>query len=337
MARPTDRQTREIGRRISRSLVTHVGPGFGRPLLAAVSGGADSSAMLLALADTQSRHGWRVRAAHIDHAIQSESVRAEFLEAAGQVAAIADAPLDAVQADAISEAATSSDGLEAAARRVRYQTLVRLAQERGAPVIAVAHTRDDQAETVLIHMLRGSGLDGLSGMPATRELSDGVRLARPLLGVTRAETESVCQAYGWQPVDDPSNEQLEYTRNRVRRSLLPLMQEINPNISERLAQLAQSVSSDRALLELIGRQALEQLRDGSGALSRRSFLALPEQLQNRVLRTLCREHGANLSSERTASAIRVIRAGHGVIELPGGRRLSIADGTIELRGVIHRP
>lgn len=330
MTLPTDRRIREIGRRISRALVECAGTGSGRPLVAAVSGGADSSAMLLLLADTQSRHGWRIRAAHVDHQIQADDVRAEFREASAEVAARAGAPFDLVETDASAEAEASSDGLEAAARRVRYRALTQLALERGAPVVAVGHTRDDQAETVLLHILRGSGLDGLSGMPPARSLHDEVELVRPLLDVTRAETEAVCDAYGWSPVSDPSNEHLGHTRNRVRHSLLPIMAELNPNVSERLAELAKAVSSDRRLLDLIGQQTLEQLRDGAGALSRRLFLSLPGQLQNRVVRALCREAGVILSSERTAAALQVIHSGHGRVELPDGVLLSVAGGTIRV-------
>ena len=284
--------------------------------------------MLLLLADTQSRHGWRIRAAHVDHLIQAEGVRAQFRRASAEVAARAAVPFDVVQADAPSEMASSSDGPEAAARRVRYRALAQLALERGASVVAVAHTQDDQSETVLLHILRGSGLDGLSGMPATRALGDDVQLLRPLLEVTRAETEAVCLAYGWSPVYDPSNDRLEHTRNRVRHSLLPLMTEINPNISERLAQMARSVGSDRELLDLIGQQTLEQLRSDSGALPRRLFMSLPGQLQSRVVRALCREHEIILTAERTAAALQVIHTGHGLVELPDGAGLSVAGGTI---------
>ena len=330
MTLPTDRRIREIGRRISRALVEEAGTGFGRPLIAAVSGGADSSAMLLLLADTKSRHGWQVRAAHVDHLIQSENVRASFRQASAEVAAMARTPLDVIQADAVTEADSTTDGLEAAARRVRYDALAQLALKRGASVVAVAHTQDDQSETVLMHILRGSGLDGLSGMPTTRPLNDEVQLVRPLLDVTRIETEAVCSAYGWTPVHDPSNDAPDHTRNRVRHALLPLMKEFNPNISERLAQMARSVSSDRELLDLIGQQTLEQMRDDAGSLPRRLFMLLPGQLQNRVIRALCREQGVILSAERTAAALQVIHTGHGQVELPEGARLSVAGGTIGL-------
>lgn len=330
MTLPTDRRIREIGRRVSRALVEQVGTGSGRPLIAAVSGGADSSAMLLLLADTQSRHGWRIRAAHVDHFIQSEAIRSEFRQSSARLSQQAGAPLDIVEANVASELEHGSDGIEAAARSVRYDALARLALDRGAPVVAVAHTRDDQAETVVMHILRGSGLDGLSGMAASRPLTDEVQLVRPLLEVTRQETEDVCRAYHWRSVHDPSNDHLEHTRNRIRHSLLPLMSEINPSVSERLANLARAVGSERELLELVGQQTLSQLRDDGDTLPRRLFMTLPGQLQHRVVRALCREHGLILSAERTAAALQVIHTGHGRVELPGGAQLSVAGGTISV-------
>ncbi|MYB21362.1 MAG: tRNA lysidine(34) synthetase TilS [Chloroflexi bacterium] len=330
MTLPTDRRTREVGRTVSRVVVDHLGQGFGQPLVVAVSGGADSSALLCLLADTQSRHGWRIRAAHVDHAIQSSLVRARFREAARKLATAVEVPLDISEVDARAEAERSQDGLEAAARRVRYDALARVAQERGASAVAVAHTLDDQAETVLMHILRGSGLDGLSGMAPLRDMADGLRLVRPMLDVTRAETEAVCRTYAWTPVEDPSNLDQDHTRNRVRMSLLPLMREFNPNVAERLAGLAGSVAADRDLLEMVGGQALSQLCDEHGTIARRSFLSLPGQLQVRVIRAFCRERGVTLSAERTGAALQVIQHGHGVVELPEGGRLSVARGTIAL-------
>lgn len=328
--RPSDRAIREVGRRAARSVVELLGVGYERPLIAAVSGGADSSAMLLMLADTTARHGWRMRAAHVDHGIQSESVRETFRSSSRQLADLAGVPYDVAEADAPSEAERASGGLEAAARTVRYRALKQLALDCGAPAIVVAHTRDDQAETVLLHMIRGSGLDGLRGMPAVRELGDGVRLGRPLLDVSRAETMAVCNAHGVTPVADPSNDEPTYARNRVRHSLLPMLESFNPNISGRLAELATSVGADRELLELVGSQTLEQLRGASGELARREFLALPGPLQVRVVRSLCAEQGITLTAERTAAALQVILHGHGVVELSGRHNLTVARGTIAL-------
>ena len=330
MTQPTDRAIREIGRRVARSVVELLGIGSDRPLIAAVSGGADSSAMLLLLADTRARHGWSIRAAHVDHMIQSETVRDEFRASSRRLAELAGVPFDLATANAKSEAEISAEGLEAAARSVRYRALTQLALDCGAPAVVVAHTQDDQAETVLLHILRGSGLDGLSGMPCVRNLSYGVRLARPMLEVTRAESEVVCAAYGRTPVRDPSNEDFAHTRNRVRGLLLPLLESFNPNISQRLAELAKSVGSDRELLELVSSQTLQQLRSEGDGIARRHFLALPGQLQVRVIRSLCAERGITLTAERTAAALQVIRHGHGVVELAGRHNLSVAGGTISI-------
>ena len=324
-----DRQLRALGRTVADALTVAAGEGRGRPLIAAVSGGADSSAMLRLLADTEERHGWRVRAAHVDHGIQAEPIRRRFRCAVEQLTARLNVPLDVLDVDAPAEAQRSGDGLEAAARHVRYRALTDLALRRGAPIVAAAHTRDDQAETVLLHILRGTGLDGLSGMPSIRSLADGVELVRPMLQLTRADSEAVCRAIGWEPVHDPSNDSSRHTRNRVRRELLPLMREFNPNATERLVQLAALASDDRALLDRMTQDALESSR-GDDALRRRSLLALPDALRARVVRQFCRERGVELTAERTAAAMAVIGSGHGRVEAPGGSRLTVAGGTVRL-------
>ena len=341
MSHATSRPTRARARRVSDALLQAVGPGHGRPLIVAVSGGADSSALLLLLADTVSRHGWSLRAAHVDHRIESEDVRATFSRAAQGLAQRLGLPFDLLQVDAPAEAARNSDGIEAAARTVRYDALIQLARNLGAPAIAAAHTQDDQAETVLLHLLRGSGLDGLSGMPLLRSLTDGIdniNLVRPMLSLSRADSESVCRAIGWQPVHDPSNDSDAHTRNRVRRTLLPLMRDINPRVVERLASLSELASADRAALEDLTRCALEQVKQAQRGriqtLDRRRMLDLPPTLAARVVREYCQARGIALSAERTAAAMAVITSGHGTAQLPGGS-LSVADGTVSL--ALNRP
>ena len=335
MSDATSRPTRALARRVSDALVHAVGVGHGRPLIVAVSGGADSSALLHLLSDTVARHGWSVRAAHVDHGIQSEDVRAAFSCAVQRLAQRLGVPVDLLEVDAPAEASRSGDGIEAAARTVRYDALIQLALDRGAPAIAAAHTQDDQAETVLLHLLRGSGLDGLSGMPLQRPLADGVDLARPMLSLSRADSEYVCRAIGWQPVHDPSNDSDVHTRNRVRRILLPLMRDFNPRVVERLAGAAEIASADRAVLEDVTRRALEDVQCGRlETIDRRRMLDLPPTLATRVVREFCRARGIVLSAERTAAAMAVITRGHGTAELPGGS-LSVADGTVSL--ALNRP
>ena len=326
----TSRPIRVLARRVSDALVEAVGTGHGRPLIAAVSGGADSSALLHLLSDTTARHGWSIRAAHVDHGIQSEEVRVAFAAAAQRLAQRVGVQFDLLSVDALGEALHSRDGVEAAARQVRYESLTQLALDRGAPAIAAAHTQDDQAETVLLHLLRGSGLDGLSGMPAKRRLSDSVDLVRPMLSLSHADSEAVCRAIGWQPVQDPSNTSAEHTRNRVRSTLLPVMRDFNPRIVERLTSVAQIASEERAALESVTVRALDQVRpDGSETIDRKRLLALPQPLAARVVREFCRARGVVLSAERTEAAMSVVSRGHGVVELPGGR-LSVSDGTVSL-------
>lgn len=290
--------------------------------------------MLWLLADTQSRHGWSIRAAHVDHGIQSAQTRRRFRWAVEQISARLAVPLDLLDVDAVSEAERSGDGIEAAARRLRYDALAQLAAERGAPIVSVAHTRDDQAETVLLHILRGSGLDGLSGMPISRPLTDHVELVRPMLGLGRKDSEAICRAVDWQAVHDPSNDSPQHTRNRVRSELLPLMRQFNPKIVDSLAQMAEVVGADRALLEAMAQDSMQaSLTDRRDALDRRAILALSDALAARALRAFCRERGVELSAERTSAAMAAIRSGHGRVELPGGAHLSVAGGTVALEQI----
>ena len=293
------RPIQALAHRTARALTAAVGQGEGRLLLAALSGGPDSAALLFLLKESQPQHGWPLRAAHIDHGIQAAPIRQSFRDTAQAAADLAEVPLDIVEVDAPAEAAARGAGLEAAARSVRYQALTQLAQQHHAAAVATAHTRDDQAETVLLHLLRGSGLDGLSGIPQQRALSRSVQLVRPLLGMTRSDTEAVCRASRFPPVHDPANADPHPTRNRIRRDLLPHLQEFNPRITERLATLAATAAEDRALLEEITAAALAQVQEDATALNRRRLLALSPPLRRRVLRQFC----TPLSAERTAAAL----------------------------------
>lgn len=326
------RESRALGQRVARSLIDTVGLGWQRPLIVALSGGPDSSALLLLLADTAARHGWAVRAAHIDHHIQTEAVRAPFRAACRDLAARIGVPLDIAHVDTPSASANTGDGLEATARRLRYDSLSELARSRGADVVATGHTLDDQAETVLLHLLRGSGLDGLSGIPPLRPLSEGVRLARPLLDLRRAETEFVCRAYGWQPISDPSNADDFFARNRIRRRLMPQLRSFNPRADESLARLARAVSADREYLDSVTDAAWTHLLDSGGALKRGALLAQPLAIRRRALRRWCAEQRIELSAERMAAALAAIERGHGCVQLPSEAELCVRQGTINLRG-----
>src|SRR6267378_637381 len=178
------------------------------PLVLAVSGGADSTALSLLLAELREEFGLVLHVAHFDHRSRPRAAAAD----AAFVAELANhigAPVRVGRAD---KAPKSEDD----ARNARYEFLRRVARELGATAIATGHTRDDQAETVLLHLTRGSGLAGLAGMRPER---DGI--VRPLLAIGRADTVAVCRAARIRPRTDPTNRSLRFARNRVRLKVIP--------------------------------------------------------------------------------------------------------------------
>ena len=211
----------------------------GQPVLLGVSGGADSVALLCALTSLSRRYQLRLQIAHVDHGLRGEASRADDRFVA-DLARKFGWPFH-LHTCSISELAQrSGTGIEETARQVRYTFLTRTAEAEQIPFVAVAHTRGDQVETILHHLLRGTGLAGLSGMPVSRSLSDGVRLLRPLLEFQREELLAYLTAIGQRYCTDETNADPGYTRNRLRHELLPqLRAEYNPQIDQCLWQLGQ--------------------------------------------------------------------------------------------------
>jgi tRNA(Ile)-lysidine synthase len=218
-----------------------------------VSGGADSVALLRALAIARAG-GSLLVVAHLDHGLRPGSADdALWVE---QFAAALELP-SCIERREVARAADEWDlGLEEAARRCRYEFLARLAAEHNCPWIAIAHTADDQAETVLHHLLRGTGLPGLRGMPPERPLEQGT-LLRPLLRVSRAEVLDFLERLGQPFLTDETNFELAYTRNRIRHSLLPeLREQFNPRVETALCRLAQQVRDVQDLVDELAENLL---------------------------------------------------------------------------------
>jgi tRNA(Ile)-lysidine synthase len=236
------------------------------PVVVAVSGGADSVALLLAL-DELSKAGQlklALTVAHLDHGLRGEAGR----EDARWVKALAEELGLAIQSGraAVKKLATSCrDNLEQAARRARYEFLMEVAESYDARIVLTGHTMNDQAETVLLRLLRGSGVDGLGGIKPVRELikSSGISLARPLLRwAQRAETLEYCQKRGVQFRTDEMNEDERFSRVRVRRQLLPLMETFNPRAVVAVARMAELL---REVAEVVETAAKELLKAASVA------------------------------------------------------------------------
>lgn len=241
------------------------------PVEVAVSGGADSAT----LAYLVSEAGVEVTAVHIDHQLPAS---AKMAKAASDVAERLRIRIESRQVE-VGEGPSP----EEQARNARYEALA----ERNGPILT-GHTRDDSIETVLINLIRGTGPSGLTGIPSFRPPN----IHRPMLRVTRSETREIAALACLPFVDDPMNEDLSLTRNRVRRELLPLMRELNPQVDAALARTAASLERDREYLE--GR-ATEHF---GKALPVSAVTTLPRALADRVLHRALEENGIGPTSDR---------------------------------------
>jgi tRNA(Ile)-lysidine synthase len=307
----------------------------GDRVLAGVSGGPDSTCLLLTLAALRRSLGFELHVAHFDHQLRGRRAaerEQRFVRSLCQALA---APLVGGAGDVRAHARDHHLSIEEAARELRYRFLAQAARDAGCAIAAVGHTRDDQAETVLLHILRGSGLRGLAAMAAASAWPAGrgpntPRLVRPLLALSRDDTEACCRATGLEPVRDPSNRSQAHLRNRIRNGLLPMLRDYNPRIEDALVRLAGAASSDIETLESLAAEALagEPARDGAVRLDRKRLAALPEALRRHAVRlAVARLLGdARNLSDRHVKA--VLRAAEG----PTGARLDLARGlSVEVR------
>ena len=262
-------------------------------VLCAVSGGADSMALLTALRALAPDLGISVAAAHFDHRLRgAESDRDRAFVA--DWCARHEIPLRLGHGDVRAAAAAQGRGLEETARDLRYAFLETAAADLGCDRIATAHNADDNAETVLLHLVRGTGLDGLVGIPPRRGA-----LIRPLLGCTRAEIEAYLAAEGVPHVEDSSNADPAYARNRIRRDVMPVLRDLNPAFAATLAAALPHLRADRAYLDDKAAAALPLRRDGAGVrLSARAVREAPRPLAVRAVRRAL----AALGVHQTAAA-----------------------------------
>jgi tRNA(Ile)-lysidine synthase len=289
----------------------------GTTLVCALSGGADSVALLDALRALARAGGFRVVAAHLDHGLRPDS--AADVTFCTELCQRLDVPLETARADVRARARLRHEGIEAAAREERYAFLRSVRQRHAASAIAVAHTRDDQAETVLLRLLRGAG--GL-GLAAMRPIAGD--LLRPLLAVSRAEVLAYLAERGLTWREDPSNTDRSLLRNRVRHDLLPYLEsQFNPRLRARLATTARLLRDENDLLDALAEELLARVcrSEHDGVLLARSGLAqAPRALARRALRLACARAGV----QRSLSAAHV----EGILKLagaraPSGRRLPL--------------
>ncbi len=298
-------------------------------VLAACSGGADSLALAAALAFTAPRLGLRAGAVTVDHGLQPGSA-AQAARVAGVLRGLGLDPVEVRRAAVPARGSPGGafGGPEAAARRARFAVLSAVAAGQGAGAVLLGHTMDDQAESVLLGLARGSGARAVAGMAPVAGL-----YRRPLLRLRRAQTRSACAALGLVPWDDPQNDDPAFTRVRVRRQVLPLMEQaIGPGVTEALARTADQLRADAdALDELAAREAGRLVREGRACLDGQVWIdaaglaGLPPAIRTRVLRRAAIAAGAppgSLGAVHVAAVDALVTGWHGQrgADLPGGLR-----------------
>lgn len=306
----------------------------GERVLVAVSGGADSLALLHLLHDLADHLSLALMVAHLDHGLRGEASAAEARAVAEQAARLG-LPCVTERVRLAELAAARKISLETAGREARYAFFERAARETGCARVATGHTADDRVETLLLNLLRGTGLDGLRGVPRSRPLGDaGIQVVRPLLDLRRHETIAFCRERGLRPCEDPTNRLLDFARNRVRHRLLPVLEAEAPKgLRARLLALAEIAAEEVELLERMAEETLRTvlLEERSGALSLATakLSAAPAALARRVLRRAVRrvDRGADLDRASTELLLRLTGGDLATgITLPGGRVRAVRRG-----------
>lgn len=340
----------------------------GSKVVLAVSGGADSLALLHALAALRQPLRLTLVAATLDHQLRGPAGAADVAFVCEQATALGLLCIREAR-DVPAYAAHHRLSTEEAAREVRYAFLADVARATKSPLVATAHTADDQAETVLMHFLRGSGLSGLKGMlpraplPLTASLRDAEQeasgsppqsptsnpqsptLVRPLLYTPRAEIEAYLADLGLEPRQDATNVDLSYFRNRLRHELLPILERYQPNIRQVLARSAEALASEWTFIEGETDAAwtrLAQADESAVRFERGPFLALPDALQRHLLRRAVahlRPLLRDVSWEQITQALAVAREGTtgAAATLPGNLSLFVVYDELTLAGQLPLP
>lgn len=291
-----------------------------------VSGGADSVALLRFLAALRPQFGWDLVVCHIHHGLRgAEADRDEcFVRALAEQLGL---PCAVSRIDAAALALRDHISVEEAGRMARYAFFAQTAGEGGR--IATAHTLDDSIETVLMNLVRGTGLRGLCGIPRIRG-----NIVRPLLDCTRAEVEDYLGALGQPYCTDSTNLTDDYTRNRIRHDILPRLCALNPNFPGAMARMLPRLAAQQALTDCLAAQSAQQLHAACGGLSRQGLSALPEPVCDRLLLRLLEQNRLPVSAAAVARMTETLRTG-GKLDLAARSWFFVAQG--DLAALIYAP
>jgi tRNA(Ile)-lysidine synthase len=311
-----------------------------------VSGGADSVCLLHILAKWQKKLGIRLHVAHLNHQLRGIESEADA-EYVSDLAGSLDIPVTIDKQDVVAYRTKRNCSIEEAARELRYAFFARVAREVGARRIVIGHTRDDHVETILMHILRGTGTTGLCGLalctpmaydsqgvswPAealstARGQRNNLLIIRPLLDITREETASYCQEHNLVPRVDSSNLSPSFFRNRLRLHLLPLLRQYNPSIDQALLRLADIAKEDNAFIEQQASglwDAVARQENNAIYLDKKQIAGLPIALQRQLLRAAVTKLAGDVRDIEATH----IEAARSLLNKPTSKRISLPHGLI---------
>lgn len=324
-----------LAARVRETIQTHAMLAGGERLVVAVSGGPDSTALLSVLRALREELRLDLHVAHLNHGLRPDA--AEDAAAVVRMVEAMGCPYHEATEDVAAAAARERRSIEDAGREARYRFLAAVAREIDAQVIATGHTRDDQAETVLMRLLRGSGLRGLAGIPPVRR-HEGLWVIRPLIDTSRDEIAEYLARQRLDAREDSSNRDPAMLRNRVRLVLLPILEGYNPDVRRALARLAEVTRDDADALDALSAPQVDAVlrgTPGSVHITVQAFGRLPVALQRRALREAIRRvrgNGAQIAFVHIEEARLGVLGGRpgAAWQAPGGVRIFRRPDTIEV-------
>lgn len=268
------------------------------PILVGFSGGADSSALLLMLKAYSEQSGAKIYAAHINHGIRgSEADRDEIF--CKEFAKSLDIEFFSVKLNVPEIAKKSGESIESAARRLRYEFFNKIMAERSIPILATAHNADDNLETVIFNLTRGAGLSGLCGIPNSRPTENGI-VIRPILTMEKRDIIAFCEEHNINYVTDSTNADNEYTRNKIRNQIIPLLKEINSGVVKNTSRATESLKDDSLCLQSMTSWFIDELGKDR-AIEIEKLCGSPSSIVNRAIIGIY----SNISGGKTLEAVHI--------------------------------
>lgn len=293
-----------------------------------LSGGSDSVTLVHCLKGLEAALGIQVYACHINHNLRGEDSDGDQAYTQRLCESLG-VPLRIFSVE-VAGSVSKHQSVEERARELRYEAFQRISAELGAKV-ATAHNARDNAETVLMNMLRGTGLKGLCGIPPVRDY-----LIRPLIFCGKKEILDYCSENRLDYVTDMTNFSTEYTRNKVRIELLPKLEEINPSFVEAINRMTSNLGADSAFLENMAKEALEGARISEGVYSSDILSRLPEPIITRAVSVMLKEKGIEPSSLRIKGFVEIIRLGKGKINIEKNKFAVVKKRRAEIQTEIQK-